>query len=169
MVREGEFMSKKKVKTNATRILEEKNISINLYEYPHGSAPVDGVSAAGLIGKNVEEVYKTLVTKSNSGEIIVCVIPVAKHLDLKKAARASKNKSVDMLDLKDITKVTGYVRGGCSPVGMKKSYTTFIDSSAKHLDNMIVSAGKIGHQVELNPVDLAKVVGAEFVDLTLSE
>ncbi len=158
-------MSKKNFKTIAVRILEEQGINIIQHEYPHGKDAVDGVTVAGLIGKPVHQVYKTLVTKGMDGLPRVFVIPVGDHLSLKKAAKAANIKHLEMLDVKEITKTTGYVRGGCSPVGMKRKYPTFIHEAALNEDTIIVSAGKIGHQIEIAPGDLAKSVEAKFYDL----
>lgn len=124
-------MSKKNVKTNAMRILDTNKIKYNEYTYEVKDGHIDGVSVANYIGKNVECVYKTLVTKSNDKNFYIFVIPVDKNLDLKKAAKASSSKNVEMINISDINKVTGYIRGGCSPIGMKKSYKTFLDESAK--------------------------------------
>ena len=126
---------------------------------------MDGVTAATLIGKRPEEVYKTLVTRGAGGGIYVFVIPVAEELDLKKAAKAVKEKSVAMIPVREINAITGYVRGGCSPIGMKKTFKTFIHETAEPLDKMFVSAGKVGFQVELSPQDLAKTVGCGFADI----
>lgn len=152
-------------KTNAMRILEREKIPYNHYEYPHGKDAVDGVTAARLMGQDAEKVFKTLVTHG-SGGYFVFVVPVAEELDLKKAAKAVGEKSVEMIHVKDINKVTGYIRGGCSPIGMKKLYKTVIHSSADSLSKMIVSAGKIGWQIELAPCDLMKLIGAETADIT---
>lgn len=162
-------MSKQKLlKTNAVRHLEEAEIPLTLHEYPHGKEHLDGTQVARLIGRPVRQVFKTLVCYSpHKGEHFVFVIPVAEQLDLKKAARAAGQKSMELLDLKDLTKVTGYVRGGCSPIGMKKTFPTFLDASAGTLETVIVSAGKIGHQVELAPQDLLRAARAQLADLLL--
>lgn len=151
----------KTIKTNAMRILETSNINYTLHSYPC-SEPLDGVTVAGKIGKDVEMVFKTLVTKGKSGDCFVFVVPAARELDLKAAARAVGEKSVEMIHVKDINKLTGYVRGGCSPVGMKKLYQTVIDESAKQHETVVVSAGKLGYQIELNPDDLVSVINAEY-------
>lgn len=153
------------VKTNAMRILDTHNIFYNIFTYENKDGKIDGVSVAEKIGREPEQVYKTLVTHGNEGNIIVFIIPVIKELDLKKAARAAGEKKVEMIPVKDITKHTGYVRGGCSPVGMKKEYPTFIDESASNLSNIIVSGGKIGLQVELAVSDLVSVTNAVLRDL----
>ncbi|MCC0641685.1 MULTISPECIES: Cys-tRNA(Pro) deacylase [unclassified Clostridioides] len=154
-----------KVKTNAMRILDSNKIDYKVLSYEVKSEHVDGVEVAHDIGRDVNEVYKTLVTQGVSNSIYVYVIPVHENLDLKKAAKVAKEKSVDMIHVKDINKLTGYIRGGCSPVGMKKLYKTFVNESAKQLDTIIVSAGKIGYQIELSPLDLQKLIKVEFTDV----
>ena len=160
-------MSKKKVKTNAMRILESEKIDYTEHSYPVEKDHVDGVTAAKSIGKKEEEVFKTLVTQGNSKDFFVFVIPVAETLDMKKAAKACGEKKVEMIHVKDINKITGYIRGGCSPIGMKKLYATYIDSSGENLETITVSAGKVGFQVELKPEDLKRVSKAEFADLIM--
>lgn len=147
-----------KIKTNAMRILEKAGVKYNTYNYDHSDGLIDGVSVAAKIGRPVENVYKTLVTQGTSREYFVFVIPVADELDLKAAARAVNEKAVEMIKVADINKVTGYIRGGCSPIGMKKDYKTVLDSSCEKLDSIIVSAGKLGHQIELAPEDLVKLI-----------
>lgn len=149
------------IKTNAMRILDKEDISYNTYEYDHSDGLVDGISVAEKIGQPMEKVYKTLVTRGTSREYYVFVIPVAYELDLKAAARAVGEKAVEMIKVTDINKVTGYIRGGCSPIGMKKEYETVLDSSCKVLGTIIVSAGKIGHQIELIPKDLIKLINCK--------
>ncbi|SCH93493.1 Cys-tRNA(Pro) deacylase [Romboutsia sp. 1001713B170207_170306_H8] len=158
-------MSKSKVKTNAMRILDSNDIKYNIYSYDIGKKHVDGIEVASKIGKDIKVVYKTLVAQGLSKEYYVYVIPVNENLDLKKAAKASKEKNIEMIHVKDINKVTGYVRGGCSPIGMKKLYKTFVNISAKELNEIIVSAGKIGYQIEISPTDLQKLVKFEFEDI----
>ena len=157
--------SGKKIKTNAVRILERESISYELMEYNINDGVIDGVSVAEKTGQSVEVVYKTLVTKANPGELFIFLLPLAHELDLKKAAKAAGVKKIDMLPLSDLTKETGYVRGGCSAVGMKRSYPTFIDDSAQRLGEMIVSAGLPGLQMKLAPEALARVTSAVFNDL----
>ncbi len=152
-------------KTNAMRILEKEGIAYKHYEYPHGKDAVDGLTVAKLMGQDPETVFKTLVTHGGSG-YYVFVVPVAQELDLKKAAKAVGEKSVEMISVKDILKVTGYIRGGCSPVGMKKQYKTVIHRSAENIDKMTVSAGKIGYQIELAPCDLISLIDANTADIT---
>lgn len=157
----------KNLKTNAMRILDKAGISYNTYAYNHNDDEVDGVSVAQKIGKPIEQVYKTLVTQGKSKTYFVFIIPVACELDLKAAAKAVGEKSVEMIKVADINKVTGYIRGGCSPIGMKKEYTTVLDNSCRELDTIIVSAGKIGHQIELAPSDLIKLINCKTADITL--
>ena len=126
------------VKTNAMRILDQKKIDYNISTYDNKDGKIDGVSVAQKIGKDPAYVYKTLVCQGHSRNIYVFVIPVQEELDLKKAAKAAEEKNVDMIPVKDILKYTGYIRGGCSPLGMKKEYTTFIHSSALSLEKIIV-------------------------------
>ena len=152
------------LKTNAMRILDAMRVSYQLHTYEPGES-VDGVSVATKMGMDVNKVYKTLVTQGKGGGFFVFVIPVARELDLKKAARAAGEKSVEMIPVKEINRHTGYIRGGCSPVGMKKKYPTFIDESARALPAMVVSGGRIGLQMEIAPEDLARSVGARFAGL----
>ena len=152
----------KKLKTNAMRILDSKNISYEMLSYESEDGKIDGISVAHKIGVDERIVFKTLVAQGTSKELYVFVIPVAEELDLKEAAKIAREKKVEMIPVKDILKHTGYIRGGCSPIGLRRPYKTFIHESAKDLDFMIVSAGKIGHQIKLNPNDLVNVVGGEF-------
>ncbi|MGL5718943.1 MAG: Cys-tRNA(Pro) deacylase [Paraclostridium sp.] len=154
-----------KIKTNAMRILDSKKVKYDMHSYDASDDNVDGISVANKIGKSVDEVYKTLVTQGTSKNFYVFVIPVNENLDLKKAAKVSNEKKVEMIAISDINKVTGYIRGGCSPVGMKKLYKTFVNKSAQTLDNIIMSAGKIGYQIEISPVDLQNIIKCEFVDI----
>ena len=155
-------------KTNVMRILDQKEIPYTPHTYPHeeGEA-VDGVTVAGIMGQDPECVFKTLVARGASGALYVFDIPVADSLDLKKAAKAVGEKSVAMLHQKELLPLTGYVHGGCSPIGMKKQYPTVFHETAEILVTIIVSAGKIGCQVELSPTDLIGLVGAETADLTV--
>lgn len=154
----------KEVKTNAMRILEAQNIPYVHHTYECKEF-VDGIQIADMLGLAHEIVYKTLVTVGASKEYFVFVIPIAEELDMKAAARSVGEKNVEMLHVKDINAVTGYIRGGCTAVGMKKQYVTRIDESALLLDKIIVSGGKLGSQLELNPEDLAKAANAEFADI----
>lgn len=156
----------KEVKTNAMRILEKKKISFEAMTYECEEF-IDALKIADQLGQPYEKMYKTLVTMGNSKNYFVFVIPIHKELDLKKAARSVGEKSVAMIHVKDINAVTGYIRGGCTAIGMKKQYVTRIDSSAKLLETMIVSGGKIGVQLELKPEDLKAAANAEFADLLM--
>ncbi len=153
------------IKTNVMRILEKNKIAYNSYEYPHGKDPVDGVTVANLMKQDTKKVFKTLVTKGHSGNYYVFVLPVEDELDLKKAAKSVAEKSVEMIPVKDILKITGYIRGGCSPVGMKKEYKTTYHISTKYIDKIIVSAGKIGYQIELSPDDLIRITKGQVSDI----
>lgn len=153
-------------KTNAMRLLDTHKISYEVLTYDHKDGKIDGITVAAKIGRDPKEVYKTLVAQGASRNIYVFVIPVAAELDLKKAAKAAGEKNMEMMPVKDIQKWTGYIRGGCSPIGMKKQYRTFIDESCLSLDSLVVSAGKIGMQVVLEPGQLKEITGAEIVNLT---
>ena len=155
----------KKVKTNAMRILDSIKIDYEIHSYKTDGEHVDGITVANAIGRDVNQVYKTLVVQGHSKEYYVFVIPVDQNLDLKKAAKAAGEKNVEMIHVKDINKVTGYIRGGCSPVGMKKLYGTFVNETAQNLDTIIVSAGKIGYHIELKPADLQDVTNFEYADV----
>ncbi|EHK2403889.1 Cys-tRNA(Pro) deacylase [Clostridium perfringens] len=155
----------KKLKTNAMRILDSKKVSYEMLSYESEDGKIDGISVAHKIGVDEKNVFKTLVAQGTSKELYVFVIPVAEELDLKNAAKIAGEKKVEMIAVKDILKYTGYIRGGCSPIGLKRDYRTFIHESAKGLDFMIVSAGKIGHQIKLNPNDLVEVVSGKFENL----
>ena len=160
-------MAKKKdEKTNVMRLLEQKKIPYIPHTYPHeeGEA-VDGVTVAALLGQDPGRVFKTLVTKGASGGYYVFDIPVAESLDLKKAAKAVGEKSIAMLPAKDLLPLTGYVHGGCSPVGMKKLFPTVFHESCLNCETMMVSAGRIGFQVEAKPADLMALVRACSADL----
>jgi len=153
------------VKTNAMRILSQQDIEFVVITYDSNDGKIDGISVAKKIGKDEKLVYKTLVCQGSSKTIYVYVIPVAEELDLKKAAKAAKEKNVEMIAVNDILKFTGYIRGGCSPIGMKKRYKTFIDKRAALVEKIIVSGGKIGVQIELNAEELAKAIEAEYEDV----
>lgn len=158
----------KEEKTNVVRILEAAGIPCTAYEVPleKGQVP-DGVTAARRIGKPPEQVFKTLVAEGPKGEHFVFVIPVAETLDLKKAARAAGVKSIAMLPQKKLLPLTGYVHGGCSPVGMKKLFPTVFHQTAAELPRIIVSAGKIGFQVECDPADLLRLVKGKTADIVV--
>ena len=157
---------RKEEKTNVMRALEQKKIAYTPHEYP-ADGPVDGVSVAGYLGQDPEQVFKTLVTKGASGGHYVFDIPVAASLDLKKAARAVGEKSIAMLPSKELLPLTGYVHGGCSPVGMKKQFPTVFHESCLDQDTICVSAGKVGFQVEVRPADLIALVEADTADVTV--
>ncbi len=155
----------KEQKTNAMRILDQKKIKYTPHEYNHGGEAVDGVTAASLIGRDPACVFKTLVTRGASKTYYVFVIPVAHELELKKAAKAVGEKSIAMIHVSEITALTGYVRGGCSPIGMKKQFKTVIDVSALERETIVFSGGKIGAQIECAPSDLAALVRGAFADV----
>jgi Cys-tRNA(Pro)/Cys-tRNA(Cys) deacylase len=157
--------SSKMTKTNALRILEANGVPFSIHEYDASDGKIDGVTVAAKIGCASESVYKTLVTRGKTTGLNVFVIPVDYELDLKKAAVAANDKFIEMIKSKDLEPLTGYIHGGCSPVGMKKQFPTFIEESAELLGTMVVSAGRIGLQAELSPNDLAKITGAVFADL----
>ncbi|MBR5390263.1 MAG: Cys-tRNA(Pro) deacylase [Clostridia bacterium] len=153
-------------KTNVMRLLEQSGVSYVPHSYPHGKEAVDGADVAARLGIEPQRVFKTLVTRGGGGGFFVFVLPVSAALDLKKAARAAGEKSVEMIHVAEINKVTGYVRGGCSPLGMKKAYPTCFDETALLWDAILVSAGRIGAQVEANAEALAALCGGHFADLT---
>ena len=158
-------MAKEKdIKTNAMRFLERNKVSfeINTYECDEF---IDGLTVANNLGQDPSISYKTLVTEGKSKNYFVFLVPIAEELDLKKAAAAVSEKSVEMIHVKDINKITGYIRGGCTPLGMKKLYPTVIDTSAENHDKIIISGGRIGSQIILSPLDLAKVINAKFIDI----
>ncbi len=154
------------VKTNALRLLETAGIETEVFEYEVDESDLSGVHVAAVIGADPDTVFKTLVCRGDKNGINVFVIPVAAELDLKKCAVVSKNKRVEMIQVKELLGLTGYIRGGCSPVGMKKKYPTYIDETAIVFDHIFVSAGMRGMQVKVNPEALAEFVGAEFAELT---
>lgn len=153
-------------KTNVMRVLEQHKIAYTAHEYPHGKEAVDGETVARLLGQDVRQVFKTLVARGKSGGYHVFVIPVAKELDLKRAAKAAGEKSVELVHVKELLGLTGYVRGGCSPVGMKKAFPTVFDASVQDIPTVIVSAGKIGYQIECAPADLMALVRATAAPIT---
>ncbi len=152
-------------KTNVMRVLEQKKIPYTAHSYPHGDEAVDGVTVARLTGLDPAQVFKTLVTVGASKRNYVFVIPVAEELDLKKAAKAAGEKSVAMIHVSEINALTGYVRGGCSPIGMKKQFETFYHESCLDQKTIAVSAGKIGAQVELSSEALIKITRGRTADL----
>ena len=157
----------KEEKTNVMRILDQRGIPYTPHTYDHENGAVDGVTVARSLGQDPEAAFKTLVARGASGGLYVFDIPVGDTLDLKKAAKAVGEKSIAMLHQKELLPLTGYVHGGCSPVGMKKQYPTVFHETAEILDTIMVSAGKIGYQVELSPADLMELVGASTADLTV--
>ena len=151
-------------KTNVMRELDKLKINYNHYCYV-GTDAVSGVEVASVLNQNPDKVFKTLVTVSKSKKNYVFMLPVAKELDLKKAAKAVGEKSIEMLKSKELLALTGYIHGGCSPIGMKKFFTTTIDKSAENFDTIIFSAGKIGYQVELSLENLSKIIKFSLADI----
>ena len=158
----------KEIKTNAMRILDRNKISYEIITYECDEF-IDGLHTAEKTGAPVEQSFKTLVAQGKSGQFYVFVIPIAKEVDLKAAARAVGEKSVSMIHVKDITSVTGYVRGGCSPLGMKKQFPTVIHSDALKLDRVWISGGRIGTSICLDPQDLIRVTRAKTADFSVAE
>lgn len=158
---------KKEEKTNVMRILEKKNISYKSYNYLDTNA-VSGIEVATVLNQNPAQVFKTLVTISNSKNNYVFLIPVKEELDLKKAAKVVGEKKVEMLKSKDLLPLTGYIHGGCSPIGMKKQFKTIINSSASNFDTIIFSGGKIGYQVEVSLKELEKVLNYKLEKVIIS-
>lgn len=156
----------KDTKTNAMRLLEQKGVKfrVNLYECEEF---IDAVHVADQLGQDYECSFKTLVALGKSGAHYVFVLPIAEELDLKKAAKSVGEKSVELIHVKEIFGLTGYVRGGCTPIGMKKQFVTVIDETAQLFDEIIISGGRIGAQIIIDPLDLQAVIQCEFVDLTL--
>lgn len=155
----------KEVKTNAMRILEKEKIDFVGQSYECNEF-IDGMDTAKHLGLDPKTVYKTLVTLGKSNNYFVFIIPIEKELDLKKGAKAVGEKSIEMIPVKDITKVTGYVRGGCTAIGMKKQYKTILHEEALELEKIWVSGGKIGYQIQLSPQDLLKVIKGESAFVT---
>ena len=155
----------KNTKTNVMRLLDKAKIAYEAKEYPVDENDLSGSHAADLLGVDHGSVFKTLVLKGDKTGYLVCCIPVDGEVDLKKAAKAAGDKKVEMLPMKDLLAVTGYIRGGCSPIGMKKRFPTFLDPSAFSYENIAVSAGQRGVQVLLSPADLEDYVGAKIVEL----
>lgn len=155
----------KEVKTNAMRILDKNKISYETLTYECDEF-IDGIHTAQKTGAPIEQSFKTLIAQGKTKEYYVLVLPIAEEVDLKAAAKVLGEKSIEMLHVKDLTKVTGYVRGGCSPLGMKKQFKTIIQESAADFDEMYISGGRIGSTIRLNPRDLQRVVHAQFADFT---
>lgn len=155
----------KESKTNAMRLLDSNKISYTIHSYENKDGKIDGIAVAHKIDKDVNQVFKTLVTQGHSKEFYVFVIPVAEELDMKKSSKIAGEKNIEMIHVKDINKITGYIRGGCSPLGMKKVFKTFIQEEALLFETIVFSGGKIGAQIEMNPNDLEKVINCSFVDI----
>ena len=154
-------------KTNVMRVLDQKKVSYDYYTYPHNNEAVDGLEVSKLIGVEEEKVYKTLVTRSsiNKNNYYVFVIPVASQLDLKKAAKSVKEKAVEMVHVKDLLQITGYVRGGCSPIGMKKFFPTTFNNTINNITEIVFSAGKIGFQVKIQVKDISNIIKYNIDDI----
>ncbi len=155
---------KKEEKTNVMRVLDGKKISYESHSY-EPDATMSGEEIAAVLGEDAEKVFKTLVTQGKSGTYYVFVVPVKAELDLKKAAKVSGEKAVSMIKQKELLPLTGYVHGGCSPIGMKKQFATFIHETAKDNERIFVSAGKVGFQIELAPDDLINAAGCSVADI----
>lgn len=161
-------MAKQKAaKTNAVRLLDQQKINYNLIEYTIEDNQVDGVTVANKVGHPVTHVFKTLIATAGAGKFFVFVIPVSEELNLKACAKVAGEKKIEMLHVKELLPTTGYIRGGCSPVGMKKLFPTFIDETAADIEYIVVSAGKIGMQIQLDPNDLIRVTRGNFAKLTV--
>lgn len=157
---------KKEEKTNVMRVLDGKKIPYESHTYKP-DATMTGEEIAAILGEDSEKVFKTLVTRGKSGAYYVFVVPVKEELDLKKAAKACGEKSVNMIKQKELLPLTGYVHGGCSPIGMKKQFPTFIHETAAGFDKLFVSAGKVGYQIELAPGELIAVAGCKIADIVV--
>lgn len=157
------MMGKKVDKTNVMRILDQKKISYR--DYSFDSTKLQGIKVANYLKENPEHVFKTLVTVGKSKEHYVFMVPIAKELDLKKGAKAVGEKSIEMILQKDLLSLTGYVHGGCSPIGMKKQFKTFIDDTAQNFNTIYFSGGRVGHQVQVSPSDLQKVIRITFASI----
>lgn len=156
----------KQDKTNAMRLLDQAGIEYDTSRYEYDESDLSGTHAAEALGVSADEVFKTLVTRGNDNLLSVFVIPSSANLDLKKAASVSKHKSIEMIHVKELLNLTGYIRGGCSPIGMKKQYPTYIDETAVLFDRIYISAGKRGEQIIIKPESLAEFINAQFADLT---
>ena len=158
----------KELKTNAMRFLDTKKIAYEVQAYQCDEF-IDGVHVADKLGQPLDETFKTIVAQGKSGSYYCFLLPVAKELDLKKAAKSVGEKSVELLHVKDITKVTGYVRGGCTPIGMKKQFMTVVHSSAQELEKFYISGGRIGMQIHLSPTELVNAINGKFEPIILSQ
>ena len=156
----------KETKTNAMRKLDTLHISYTEHQYDASDGHIDGVAVATKCGLDPDQVFKTLVTQGNDRNFYVFVIPVREELDLKKCAKVAQVKSVEMIHVKDLLKTKGYIRGGCSPVGMKKEFSTFFDETMVLFDTVYVSGGRIGTQIEISPDDLMRVTNGTLTALT---
>lgn len=157
---------KKELKTNAMRFLDEHNVEYNHYEFDANSEEAKtGVGVADIIGKNHNQVFKTILTTDGKGNCFVAVVMSEDNIDFKKLAKCAGVKSLSMLPLKDLTTVTGYVKGGCSPFAMKKLFPTFVDKKCEDVETIIVSAGKVGHQIEIKKETLTELIGAKIEDI----
>lgn len=156
---------KKEEKTNVMRVLDSKKVEYKSHNYL-ASGAVSGTEVAHVLGQNPDSVFKTLVTVSKSKKYYVFLVPVEKELDLKKVAAVVGEKKIEMLKSKELLGLTGYIHGGCSPIGMKKFFRTTVDETAKNYETIMFSAGKIGYQVEMNPADLEKVIRFEYANIT---
>ncbi len=156
----------KQVKTNAMRILDQAHAAYQIHTYESDPEHIDGISVATKLNQNPEQVFKTLITLGNNHNYYVFVVPVSSELDLKKCAAVVGVKSVEMIHVKDINKVSGYIRGGCSPIGMKKNYQTIFDETCLLYDSIIFSGGKIGCQIEMSPQIIIKLLDANTADIS---
>lgn len=157
--------TKEKTKTNAMRQLDSAGIAYHTMEYEVDESDLSGVHVAAQLGQSCDQIFKTLVLKGDKGEYFVCCIPVDQELDLKKVARACSVKKAEMLPMKELLPVTGYIRGGCSPIGMKKKFPTYIDETAVLFEEIAVSGGVRGEQIFISPEILAEFIQADFADL----
>ena len=163
----GEIILKnKEEKTNAIRLLEQKKLNFKVHDYSQSDV-ISGLDVANYLKENPDRVFKTLVTIGKSGSHYVFLVPVNKELNLKKAAQSVSEKNISMIKSRELLPLTGYIHGGCSPIGMKKFFTTIIDASAKDFDEIIFSAGKIGFQIEMNLTDLEKIIKFKFDEITI--
>ncbi len=159
----------KDIKTNAMRILDAEAVSYTVHTYDTEDGEIDGVSVARKCGENPEQVFKTLVTRGSDGNYYVFAVPSAERLDLKKAAAAVNVKNVEMIHQKELFPLTGYIHGGCSPVGMKKQFRTVFDETILLIDTVMVSGGKVGIQIEVLPSDLIRITAGETADITRAD
>jgi len=153
------------IKTNTARILDKLGITYELIAYEVDETDLSAITVASKLGQNIDQVFKTLVLRGDKNGVFVCIIPGGEEVDLKKAAQVSGNKNTAMIPMKDILELTGYIRGGCSPIGMKKKYPTYIDETCILFDNIFISAGLRGLQVKINPQDLINAADCQVCDL----